>query len=322
MAEVNEVKVKKVAIVGGTHGNERNGVYLAKTFLREPETVKRPSFETTVLLANTDAIEKNLRYIDEDLNRCFSHEALATHRETKEYARAAEIHKLLGPKGSDASSDSFDMVFDMHNTTANTGVVLMMRPTDLFSIRLATYLQQKDASVRICLWAKHIDPAMLPSVSKHGMTVEVGPVSWGCLDAALFAQTRRLIMHALDFLEQTNATPEVIVLPKQVVVFGREENVEYVRDADGELISMIPAELQGADFTKLISEGDTLLVGFEEGAPPCKRYEGKRALYPFFVSEAAYYEKNIAFMLCDRYSVDLVTGEVALCTSEGGSQPE
>jgi hypothetical protein len=49
-------------------------------------------------------------------------------------------------------------------------------------------------------------------------------------------------------------------------------------------------------------------VGFEEGAPPVKRYEGKRALYPFFVSEAAYYEKNIAFMLCDRYSICLESG--------------
>jgi succinylglutamate desuccinylase len=57
MAEVAEaqVKVKRVAIVGGTHGNERNGVYLAKSFLRAPETVRRASFSTTVLLANTYA---------------------------------------------------------------------------------------------------------------------------------------------------------------------------------------------------------------------------------------------------------------------------
>ncbi len=51
-------RVGSVAIVGGTHGNETNGVYLAKYFL-EPggaAEVQRSSFTTTVLLANPDAI--------------------------------------------------------------------------------------------------------------------------------------------------------------------------------------------------------------------------------------------------------------------------
>jgi hypothetical protein len=73
-------------------------------------------------------------------------------------------------------------------------------------VRLAAHLHQQDASVRVCLWSKNVDPPMLPSVAKHGMTVEVGPVSWGCIDAKLFAQTRRLIMHALDFLQRYNGT--------------------------------------------------------------------------------------------------------------------
>ncbi|CAL1135308.1 unnamed protein product [Cladocopium goreaui] len=63
--------VKKVAIVGGTHGNETNGVHLAKHFMRNMSLVKRPSFETEVLLSNVAAIEQNTRYVEEDLNRCY-----------------------------------------------------------------------------------------------------------------------------------------------------------------------------------------------------------------------------------------------------------
>ena len=40
--------VKTVVITGGTHGNERNGVYLAKLFQRTPELVTRPTFTTSV----------------------------------------------------------------------------------------------------------------------------------------------------------------------------------------------------------------------------------------------------------------------------------
>jgi hypothetical protein len=53
----------KVAIVGGTHGNEANGVYLVSHFTRNPSLVYRESFETTTLLANTDAIGANVRYV-------------------------------------------------------------------------------------------------------------------------------------------------------------------------------------------------------------------------------------------------------------------
>jgi aspartoacylase len=51
-------RVNNVAIIGGTHGNESNGVHLAKCFLQPAgaELVRRPSFTTTVLLANPDAV--------------------------------------------------------------------------------------------------------------------------------------------------------------------------------------------------------------------------------------------------------------------------
>ena len=44
--------VRTVAVTGGTHGNELNGVYLAQYFIDNPSLLQRPSFETTVLLTN------------------------------------------------------------------------------------------------------------------------------------------------------------------------------------------------------------------------------------------------------------------------------
>jgi succinylglutamate desuccinylase len=62
------MEIKRVAIVGGTHGNELTGVMLVKKFLRYAHLVQRQSFETVCLLANPRAIEQTRRYIDRDLN--------------------------------------------------------------------------------------------------------------------------------------------------------------------------------------------------------------------------------------------------------------
>jgi hypothetical protein len=61
--------VHTVAVVGGTHGNERTGYELVQHFARNPGVVTRPSFNTVTLIANTEAVRANRRYIDKDLNR-------------------------------------------------------------------------------------------------------------------------------------------------------------------------------------------------------------------------------------------------------------
>jgi len=115
-----------VAIVGGTHGNEKNGVYLAKYFQSSEQARSRPSFESTVILSNVAAIKKNVRYVEEDMNRCFFMKDLANaeHTATLEARRAKEIDGIIGPKRPKLAP-AMDFVIDLHNTTANTGVALM-----------------------------------------------------------------------------------------------------------------------------------------------------------------------------------------------------
>ncbi|CAK9103302.1 Probable aspartoacylase [Durusdinium trenchii] len=198
--------VKTVAIVGGTHGNETNGVHLAKHFMRNPALVKRPSFETEVLLSNVAAIQQNTRYVEEDLNRCYLLEDLqndAKSTSTLERKRAREVDAQLGPKSS--SEPKCDFIIDLHNTTAATGVALLMAPNDEFAHEVAHHLMSLDETVRVVEWNDQADWPLCPSIGRSGLTFEVGPCPWGCLEPELFQQSRRLVMALLDYVEKHNS---------------------------------------------------------------------------------------------------------------------
>jgi succinylglutamate desuccinylase len=55
-------QINRVAIIGGTHGNEFTGAYLMKKFEQFPDLIKRPSFETLTLLGNPKAFAECKRY--------------------------------------------------------------------------------------------------------------------------------------------------------------------------------------------------------------------------------------------------------------------
>lgn len=72
--------VSRVAIVGGTHGNERNGVALAQHFIDCPQHIARPSFEAVAIIGNPVAVQANQRYVEVDMNRCFEAHVLEVRR--------------------------------------------------------------------------------------------------------------------------------------------------------------------------------------------------------------------------------------------------
>uniref|UniRef100_A0A7S1RVB5 Aspartoacylase n=1 Tax=Alexandrium catenella TaxID=2925 RepID=A0A7S1RVB5_ALECA len=298
--------VKRVAIVGGTHGNETNGVQLAKHFMRNLGQVQRPSFATEVLLANTFAIEANTRYVDEDLNRCYlladlTDDAKAeTNRERK---RAREIDQVLGPKSSD--EPRCDLVIDLHNTTASTDIALLMAPDDEFSHQIAYYLKSLDSGVRIIHWNPLADWALCPSVGRSGMTFEVGACPWGCLVPDLFMRSQKLVLAALDYVESHNKRiasggsigPEV----SMPVFKAIGVSIDYPRNEEGELLGMVHQDLQGGDFKEL-SDGVPLFQRFDGEVVAFSREEHKvpeqhKKVFALFVNEAAYYEKKMALML-------------------------
>lgn len=71
-----EDPIKKVAIFGGTHGNELTGVFLVKHWLENGAEIQRTGLEVTPFITNPRAVKKCTRYIDCDLNRVFDLENL------------------------------------------------------------------------------------------------------------------------------------------------------------------------------------------------------------------------------------------------------
>uniref|UniRef100_A0A2K5YMG6 Aspartoacylase n=1 Tax=Mandrillus leucophaeus TaxID=9568 RepID=A0A2K5YMG6_MANLE len=73
---IAEEPIKKVAIFGGTHGNELTGVFLVKHWLENGAEIQRTGLEVKPFIANPRAVKKCARYIDCDLNRIFDLENL------------------------------------------------------------------------------------------------------------------------------------------------------------------------------------------------------------------------------------------------------
>lgn len=71
-------RLSRVAVCGGTHGNELSGVYLVREMsrkVRRAEEGEEEEKEKKVLLVlgNPLATQQGRRYITTDLNRCFTH---------------------------------------------------------------------------------------------------------------------------------------------------------------------------------------------------------------------------------------------------------
>lgn len=301
-----------VAICGGTHGDERNGVYLGREFAKMQGPVGgADGFELVVVETNVEATKANKRYIEEDLNRCFTCKDLDDQTLTLyEQRRAKEINQLLGPKTS--PTPKADFVLDLHNTTAATGVALFLHPRDKFAMGLAAFLQSIDPTVQVALWANR-DVMLLPSVGRSGMTFEVGPVSIKCLDAKLYAQSKLLIEASLRYITAHNCARKRSV--GEVVGERRRQSlrcfqmiraVPFPRDDDKELLGMIHPAVDGKDFTAL--KGSDPVFSMFDGSE--KKLQDMievtdDEVYPYLINEASYYEKDTAFLIGRRVEYDV-----------------
>ena len=290
--------IKKVAITGGTHGNELTGVYLVKKWQKNSKLIERTNFETVTQLMNQQAIKEVRRYIDHDLNRSFGLSDLANNTlDTYEAKLAKELDELLGKKGS--KSPNVDFIVDLHTTTANMGLSIVVSNPSTTTWRAIAYLCQAEPSLKVYRWQGDIENAFVDSVAPHGFAIEVGAVPQGVLRADLFLKTESLVYHLLDFIEKENRD-ENIELPKEVEIYNHEALVDYPRDEHGDIVGMVHQERQDQDFT-LINEGDPLFLTLDDEVIA---YKGE-SLYTLFVNESAYYEKGFAMTLARKEIVSV-----------------
>ncbi|XP_058532346.1 aspartoacylase [Ochotona princeps] len=291
--QVTEEPLKKVAIFGGTHGNELTGVFLVKHWLENAAEIQRTGLEVQPFIANPRAVEKCARYIDCDLNRIFDIENLSKKMSEDlpyEVRRAQEINQLFGPKGS---QDSYDVIFDLHNTTSNMGCTLILEDsTNDFLIQMFHYIKASLAPLPCHVYlTEHpsLKYATTRSVAKYPVGIEVGPQPQAVLRADILDQMRKIIKHALDFIHLFNQGKEYP--PCAIEVYKVMEKVDYPRNGSGEIAAVIHPNLQDQDWKPLHPEDPVFLTLDGKIVP----LGGDCTVYPVFVNEAAYYEKKEAF---------------------------
>ena len=288
--------INNLAITGGTHGNELTGIYLVKKWQNNPKLIQRNSFNTIVKLMNTQAIKEVRRYIDHDLNRSFGLSDLANESlESYEAKLAKKLNRELGKKGSD--SPKVDFIVDLHTTTANMGLSIVVSNTTQETWRAIAYLCKMEPSLKVYRWQGDVENSFVDSIAPHGFAIEVGAVPQGVLRADLFLKTEALIYHLLDYVEKENLG-EDLDLGDEVEIYDHEALVDYPRNKEGDIVGMVHQDRQDKDFT-LIYAGDPLFLTLENEVI---RYEGEPK-YTLFVNEAAYYEKGFAMTLAKKTSI-------------------
>jgi aspartoacylase len=285
--------IKKLAITGGTHGNELTGVYLIRKWKNNPTLLKRSNFETLFLHMNEKAIVQCRRYVDEDLNRAFKISALEDDTlDTHEAKLAKRLNSLLGKKG--CSDTEVDFIVDLHTTTANMGLSIVVSNESALTWRAIAYLCQHVPSLNVYRWQGDEEDAFVDSIAPHGFAIEVGAVPQGVLRADLFVQTEALVYHLLDFMQMLN-NDETIALPESIEIYDHEILVDYPRDKAGDITAMVHHDRQDNDYA-LLETGSPLFLTLNGETIV---YEGE-PIHALFINEAAYYEKGFAMCLARR----------------------
>ncbi len=289
--------IKNVAITGGTHGNELIGIYLVKYIQKNPLKVKRDTLDVSLYLLNDKAIKECRRYIDRDLNRCFSTNILNnTNPNNHEERVAKDINQMLGTKGS--PSTNADFIVDLHTTTANMGLSIVVSNESKLTWRAIAYLKMMVPQLNVYKWRGDEEDSFVDSIAPHGFAIEVGAVPQGVLRADLFEDTKILVYHLLDFLDMQNT--QDIELPPELEIYEHEMLFDYPRDNQGDITAMVHPDRQDRDYEPL-NNGDAIFIGFDGES---LFYEGEE-MYALFINEAAYYEKGFAMTLAKKRLVEI-----------------
>lgn len=265
----------KVAIVGGTHGNEVCGIEVIQILKQKNQNAFLHEFQT--IHGNPRAFKLKQRYVDMDLNRAFGPIAKAHGYEEQ---RAKELSEKI--KGN------FDFTIDLHTTTSNMGGTVILNSSDDLSRRAAAYLQSKFPEVKIiseeflpneCVHLNQLTPARL--------IFEFGPVAHNILSARIVIKMLALIECFLSWNTQTAPELSTVEYYKQseVIPFPKGEHW------------MIHPHVDGMDFEPLYP-GAPLFVNHKN---EIITYQGHEPAYPFFVNEASYREKDIALILASKH---------------------
>ncbi|XP_060773236.1 N-acyl-aromatic-L-amino acid amidohydrolase (carboxylate-forming) A-like isoform X2 [Neoarius graeffei] len=226
--------LRRVAVCGGTHGNEMTGVYLVPELERQQKEkgAATRSIPLTMVLSNPRAVKECRRYIDKDLNRCFTSATLRspiTSDTPYEIQRAQKLNTLLGPKGSE---DAVDIICDLHNTTANMGLTIISYSwSNWICFHIFKHLKAKISNVPVRLLLINLplgESYSLESVAKYGISIEVGPQPQGVVRADIFNIMKQGLDAILDWTETFNSGK--VIEAGEAEAYIIQKSMDYPRD--------------------------------------------------------------------------------------------
>ncbi|OED50696.1 hypothetical protein ACH42_00785 [Endozoicomonas sp. (ex Bugula neritina AB1)] len=303
MKERHSVHIEEATIVGGTHGNEYLGPYFIRK-IEEQGLYQDNSLKVSTLLANPEAFAQGIRFIDTDLNRSFTSDVLGSDNNVQPHEHVQPHEQQLARKiNSQLNSERIieRFIIDLHSTTANMGITLIVRDDQTFNLHAASYVQQNIPEARILI--SNVDTTnnskSLMTISNYGLTVEIGPIANGVIRQDLFETTEKVVSLLVKFLTLCT-TREEPRLPDAITVYKARERVAFPRTQQGDLTGMVHKDLQDRDY-RLLESGSPIFHSFNNQDI---FYEGEPG-YTVFINEAAYYREDIAFIITDKISISI-----------------
>lgn len=282
-------------IVAGTHGNELSGIYLHKLIKEKRYSVNRSTFSACSIIANSEAVKHNVRYIDTDLNREFSamnsnhcpglHESKIAHQFIEKYANQEKL-----------------LIVDLHNTTSNMGATLILLSNDVFYRKLGAYVKQRMPSAHILFEERKEwqEQPYLCTAGQYGIMIEVGAQAHGALEYSTLELMKQMLTAVLDYVEKHNLNQ--IGLLSDYEAFFYTEEIRVPLDQEGMRQALVHPTICGRDF-EAVKPGAPLLATF---AGYDIHWNGKGEIYPHFINESAYSTANIAMALAKKRRVSSV----------------
>ena len=274
--------LKKILIVSGTHGNEINPIWAVNQFSKQENIIDK-NIEYKFIIGNPLAYEKGLRYIDTDLNRSFNLENNPD-QSNYEINRANFLIENFGINGSEPC----EIAIYLHTTTANMGTSIVMYGRRKKDFCLAALLQHK-FGLPIYLHEKDINQTgFLVEAWPCGLVIEIGSVAQNFYDPKIINRFLIIINSLRE--EINNLKNNLIKLPKELIVHLHQGSIDYPREINGNISGLIHPERINQDW-KLIKKGDPLFLDIKGNTII---YEEEEFIWPVFIGEVAYKEKNIA----------------------------
>lgn len=287
-------RINNVLLSAGIHGNEKTGIFLIKKFQKNPLLIQRESFRSQTLLINQKAIDLNQRYYEIDLNRCFALPTIDNPKaESYEELLAQKIYRQI-------KESAIDFVVDIHTSTSNMGLTLLLSNDNPFNLQLAAYLAVTNPLVKVVRTVNTTQTDRFRNIFSLGFTLEIGAIAPNVIDAVWFERAEVLIEEILDYIELTNRQqqPEI---PQTITLYSLFKTVYFPTDDTGEITAMVHSQVHGNDYRGL-SSGEPIFTKFDGSIIT---YPRSNTVYPIFINEAAYWENKIAMYFTTKKEISL-----------------